>query len=184
MGSIDWVWWASNLWPLAVAVPGFIAFWWQWRDRALSDLARAPHIEIDATRPQNEGVRDVDGWKNVIFQIRNDGQVPIQITKVEVLSPKGVEVAMPDRQDGKARRMGRSLEVAWRVEPVLLKGDAGRHWSAQTRGFLGSTLRNISDAQISMRFTFSEMAATRRKSSVKITTAPMTLAQATKKNAS
>jgi len=181
LASIDWsvVW--SFGWPVLVAVPGFIAFRWQWIDRSDAKKARAPFIAIRLAH--GKGIKSQEGWEPVEFLVRNDADVPIIVSKLEVVRPRGVTIAMlhrsPSDNSPDPERMGSTLTVKWRIEPKLANGRGGEQWSAQTLGFLGSTKRSISDVQVSIRATFSEMSAARRTSTTIAVSDPMELTQVT-----
>lgn len=76
---------------LIVAVPGFVAFYWQIRDRRDRSLAERPYVRITALNPRHfSGSGD---WLPIVIQIRNDTKIPLAVEQIEVIAPKQVHLA-------------------------------------------------------------------------------------------
>ncbi|GEM_PF-3134754 len=170
--DIDFGWLAATLWPVFVALPGFIAFAWQLKDRREAAKERLPFIAFkwkDRPPPDNP-------WQGVMLWFRNDGTTPFEVTKLEVLSPRGVELLIPGHSptgaETVAPRRGSTLTVKWTIPPNVLRGPGGMLLSTQTLLFVGSTRRKMSAVQLSVRLTLSEMSANRRKSRMIVISEP------------
>jgi len=173
IGEIDWSRWAgvawSFGWPVLVAIPGLVAFIWQWRDRRDRDMARKPFVEI--TPAENIGLREQNGWRPFSVSVRNDADVPICITKLEAIKPDGLMITMPPYP--LSPRV--SVPVTWQVEPGAKRPlPHERPWVL----YLSSCKASIRDVQLVIRCTFKEMSARQRISTTIITSDPIALPQA------
>jgi len=87
LGNIIWV-----LWSIAVATPGFIALYFQWKDR--EEHKHDKEERIKAGNPYAEFVmvkRDhPSGWLHCVLTISNKWTEPITLKKLT--APKGIEL--------------------------------------------------------------------------------------------
>lgn len=161
MLSIDFL--AKALWPVLVAVPGFVAFFWQWGDRRERKLRRVPYIEIESAF--NFGFKSENGFTPINFKVRNDADVPVAVIGLEVIEPKGcVMVGRPHLSHTSL------LKPHWVTSAQSCAPQPGQ-WVV----FVASTRQNMSNVQLVIRCTFKEMSATARTSSVKVNSKPITL---------
>lgn len=154
------MWWViSGGWPVLVALPGLIAFWWQWRDRRAKHVAQKPYIKVEA----DSRIGDRLGWQFIRLYVRNDAPVPIEIRSLSVKAPL-VLAKKAYNNEPDVRTASQSIQLSLHVS---------RGGENDTYAFVGSTLRSMSQVQLSMRAQYSEMSAARRKSDLKIKSEPI-----------
>jgi len=157
---LDWIWLAiSRGWPVLVASPGLIAFWWQWRDRRAKHVAQKPYIKVEA----DSRIGDRFGWQFVRIHVRNDASVPIELRSLSV-KPPFVLAKKAYNNEPDVRTANQSIQMSLRV---------GRSEENETYAFVGSTLRSMSQVQLSIRAQYSEMSAARRKGDINIKSEPI-----------
>lgn len=161
-----WIWWAiSGGWPVVAAIPGIVAFCWQWRDRKAKQEAQTPYIRVEDG--SSTGLRGP--WRPIRIYIRNDSPFPIHVTSISVKSPLAL-ARLDGENEADSARAGETLQLSLRVNA------SGEN---HTYGFVGSTLRSKSQVQLSMRAQYSEMSASRRTRIIKVTSEPISVPQIT-----
>jgi len=87
LGNVIWV-----LWSIAVAIPGFIALYFQWKDREERKYDREERIK--AGNPYAEFViakrEPIKGWLHCALTISNKWTEPI--TLKNLIAPEGIEL--------------------------------------------------------------------------------------------
>ena len=181
---IDWSWWADAawefLWPVIVAVPGFIAFWWQWRDRW---EAQAPFVTAFASQT----FPDLKGdWVPVQFFVRNNLSVPIEVTEIRLIGPEGalqfMDYSAPSRagRTVSPSRPTDTVKVSW-VLPAgadtasVFSGTHGR----ETLAFVGSTEASTENMRLSIACKFRKHSSDRRSRRITATSEPIDVKRVT-----
>ena len=155
-----WIWWIiSGGWPIVIAIPGLVAFWWQRNDRKAKREAEKPYIRVEDA--SSTGVRS--DWRFVRIYVRNDARVPVEIKSLSVEKPY-VLAKMDGKNRPEPRTVGQSIQLSRRVATSS---------DDETYAFVGSTLRSMSQVQLSMRAQYSEMSAARREIDLRIKSEPI-----------
>jgi hypothetical protein len=150
-----WIWWLiSGGWPVLVAIPGLVAFWWQRSDRKAKREAETPYIRVEDG--SSTGVRA--DWKIIRICVRNDARVPVEIRSLSVGKPY-VLAKLDGKNRPDLRAVGQSIQLSRRVATSE---------SDETYAFVGSTERSMSQVQLSMRAQYSEQSASRRDRTIKM----------------
>lgn len=156
-----WIWWLiSGGWPVVIAIPGLVAFWWQRADRKAKREADTPYIRIEDGSPT--GLKGP--WRPIRISVRNDSRVPIDVRSISVRKPL-ILARLNGKNQPDLGSAGQSLQLSLRVGASTGKND--------TYAFVGSTLRSMSQVQLSMRAQYSEMSAARRDIDLKIKSEPI-----------
>lgn len=156
-----WVWWGiSGCWPVFVALPGLVAFHWQRQDRKAKRLAQTPYFKIESDKRLGKAF----DWQFMRIYVRNDSAAPIELRTISV-DDKGVILAK--------KRDNNSPDIGSADRSIQLSLYVSRGGENETYAFVGSTLRSMSQVQLSMRAQYEEMSAARRKSNPKITSEPI-----------
>lgn len=151
-----WAWWGiSGGWPVLVAFPGLIAFYWQWRDRKTKQESEIPYIRIE----DGSAVGLIGPWRPIRILVRNDSRTPIDVRSISVRRPF-ILARLNGKNQPDLRSAGQSLHLSLRVGASSGKND--------TYAFVGSTDRSMSQVQLSMRAQYSEHSASRRDRTIKI----------------
>lgn len=164
IGGIDWAWWAGAAWsfgwPVIVATPGLIAFWWQWNDRK---EAQEPFVTAFPSKDFPEPKRD---WLPIQFFVRNTLPFAIDITEVRITGPKGVVLFMdytaPSRRGKPTTGSPPSdtVTVKWTLPAGADTGTVfiGHH-GRELLAYVGSTAESVSNARLSISCSFRKQSA-------------------------
>lgn len=172
----DWVWEVLKI------VPGFVGAatggYALWRQVGRDKRAQRPRVQLEI------GKEVEDGWRTATLWLRNQMDVEIRISQVEVVKPRGFEMAMvqrsrkspgaPDCSRPDPTRMGSKVDVSWEV----VRAHPDRAWSARTELFFrpkdrSSTMRHMSNVSLCIRLRFEAIDETRRVSTIKVISNPV-----------
>ena len=173
--EFDWLNSVVATWPVLVGIPGLVAFYWQWRDRRAAQLASAPFAALQDVA-ERYMPRLVTDWKFMRLYVRNDLNVPVILTRLEVLSPRHVYISPAVGLRGgmgiDETRVGSDVPLDWSLSPTGSEGASTKRWV-----FLASKKRAMSKTSIIIRATLRERSASAREIKIKVTSPPISVPQ-------
>lgn len=155
-------WWIAGAAAIALGVikygPSWIKLWWDWRDRASKAESTKPSIYVeDASYAEK-----LDGWLYVRMSVTNNSPHRIKVKRILPDDTHIVFRRSDDLADTDYRRSWLETEMSLKPREVQ-----DTHW------FVGSTLRSMAQAHVSMRLEYLEMSPSERTRTIPVISRPI-----------
>ena len=170
---MDWKSGVIVCWSVLVALPGFIAFFWQWNDRRKNKYG--PPLLAQIRKMRNE--QPHNGWIPIQIYFRNDGIATIIVKRVTIKYGWKLFKAnhsSNDRPDFPSfEGASTTCEVNLTVRPLLTPMGNGELTSGRALFFISSKSQQTRSVPIEMCFEYQSTSGTARKRRICVTSEPI-----------